>query len=154
MTASLTQHAATTADSGTRASLFPWWLIFIVIIGATLMAAGGIIALVNPAMLVSAGAEINGATRVYAGYLVSRNLVLALMLLFTLGIRARNALGHLMLLTAFIQLLDAGLDIFEGKLAVVPGVLVYAIAFFIGAAKVSGHAFWSAAAWRETIPLI
>lgn len=119
------------------------------IIGATLMAAGGIIALVNPAMLVSSGAQINGATRVYAGYLVSRNLVLALMLLFTLAIRARHALGHLMLLTACIQLLDAGLDILGGRFALVPGVLVYAIAFFIGAAKLSGHAFWSVAAWRE-----
>jgi hypothetical protein len=149
VTASLTQPATTTADSATKPSPLPWWLIFIVIIGATLMAAGGIIALVNPAMLVSPGAEINGAARVYAGYLVSRNLVLALMLLFMLAIRARNALGHLMLLTAFIQFLDAGLDIFEGRLALVPGVLVYAIAFFIGAAKLSGHAFWSAAAWRE-----
>lgn len=112
------------------------------------MAAGAVIAFINPAMLVSAGAEINGATRVYAGYLISRNFALAVMLLVALGMRARGALSNLMMLTALIQLIDAGMDSMEGRWTLVPGVLIYAIVFFLGATRVSGHAFWKAAAWR------
>jgi hypothetical protein len=127
----------------------PWWFATIVIIGATLMAAGGIIALVKPAMLVAPGESINSAARVYAGYLVSRNLALAAMLLFTLAIRARGVLGSLMVLTAFIQLLDAGMDILEGRWTLVPGVLIYAVVFFVGAARLD-RPFWKAAVWRDS----
>ena len=112
------------------------------------MAAGGIIALVKPAMLLAPGDVVNGATRVYAGYLVSRNLALATMLLFMLAIRARGVLSSLMVLTAFIQLLDAGMDILDGRWALVPGVFIYAIVFFVGAARLD-RPFWKAAVWRE-----
>jgi hypothetical protein len=122
----------------------PWWLATVVIIGATLMAAGGIIALAKPAMLLSPGEAVNSATRVYAGYLVSRNLALAAMLLFNLAIRARAVLSSLMVLTAFIQLLDAGMDILEGRWTLVPGVLIYAVVFFVGAARLD-RPFWKVA---------
>ncbi len=74
-----------------RHSTLPLWLPVTVIIGALLMAAGGFIALVHPAMLAPPGEEINGAVRVYAGYLVSRNLAIAIMLLGTLSIGARES---------------------------------------------------------------
>jgi protein-S-isoprenylcysteine O-methyltransferase Ste14 len=128
---------------------FPWWLSASVILGALLMAAGGVIALVRPAMLVSPDAQIDEAARVYAGYLVSRNLALAAMLLVMLGVRARGPLRSLMLLTACIQLLDAGMDSLEGRWTLVPGVLVFAIVFFIGAARISGQPFWKLATWRD-----
>lgn len=126
-----------------------WWVTAIVIFGAALMAAGGAIALIHPAMLVSPTAEINGATHVYAGYLVSRNLALAAMLLAMLGMRARKILGGLMVLTAIIQFLDAGMDLLEGRWAIVPGVLVFGTLFLFGAARLSGGAFWKAGAWRS-----
>ncbi len=44
------------------------------------MAAGGVIALVNPAMLASPHDQINGAIHIYAGYLASRNLCIAAVL--------------------------------------------------------------------------
>jgi|SRR5271169_1143055 len=125
----------------------PWWLSTTVVVGALLMASGAIIALIRPAMLVSAGAEINSATRVYAGYLISRNLALAVMLLVMLGMRARGVLSSLMVLTAFIQLLDAGMDFLEQRWALVPGVLIFAVVFFFGAARLSGQPFWRLAAW-------
>jgi hypothetical protein len=134
-----------------RRGAFPWWLYVIVILGSLLMASGGVIALVNPAMLVAPGAQITDAVRVYAGYLVARNLTLAVMLLVVLALRVRGALGTLMVLTAFIQLFDAVLDITEGRFPLVPGVLVFAVAFFFGASRVSGHPFWNAAAWREGV---
>ena len=83
------------------------------------------------------------------GYLVSRNLTLALLLLATLALRARRALGTLMVLTGFIQLFDAGLDVTEGRLAIAPGVLIFAIVFFLGAARLNGQPFWKVAAWRN-----
>ncbi len=115
----------------------PWWLIMIVALGAALMAAGALIALLHPAMLVSPRDQINGAVRVYAGYLVSRNLALAIMLLAALSGRVREQLRILVILTAFIQLLDAGMDAFAGRWTLVPGVLLLAIAFFITAAWLS-----------------
>ena len=136
-------HGAPPADR------LPWWLMAMVVIGASLMAMGGVIALVRPAMLVSASDEINGAVHVYAGYLVARNLALAVMLLFMLAIRARAALSSLMVLTALIQLLDAGVDFMEGRWTLVPGVLVFAMAYFVGAARLSGRPWWSTAAWRD-----
>jgi len=55
----------------------PWWVVASVIVGALLMGAGAAIALIRPAMLVTPNAEITAAVRVYAGYLISRNLALA-----------------------------------------------------------------------------
>jgi hypothetical protein len=121
-------------------SSLPWWLISIVILGAALMAAGALIALLHPAILVSPRDQINGAVRVYAGYLVSRNLALAVMLLVALSRRAREPLRILVILTAFVQLLDAGLDGMEGRWTLVPGVLLFGIAFFTVAAWLSRYA--------------
>jgi hypothetical protein len=125
----------------------PWWLTATVAVGALLMAAGGAIALAKPAMLVSPADPINEAVRVYAGYLVSRNLALAGLLLVALFMPARRMLSGLMVLTAIIQLLDAGVDAVEGRWAIVPGVLVFGIVFFIGASRLSGGSVWKA--WRD-----
>ena len=125
----------------------PWWLTATVVLGALLMGAGGVIALLKPAMLVSPADQINGAARVYAGYLVSRNLALAMMLLIALLMSARRMLSGLMVLTAIIQLLDAGVDAIEGRWAIVPGVLVFGIVFFIGASRLSGGSIWKA--WKD-----
>jgi hypothetical protein len=89
---------------------FPWWLQAIVLLGALLMAAGALIALLNPSMLVSPHDEINAAVHVYAGYLFSRNAALATLLVISMIVRARGILNILVLLTASIQLLDAGVD--------------------------------------------
>jgi len=134
--------------STAHASL-PWWLSGSVILGALLMAAGGMIAVLRPAMLVSPDAEISSAVRVYAGYLVARNIPLAIMLLIMLGMRARSVLSTLMVLTAFIQLLDAGMDAVKGRWAIVPGILVFSVVFFLGAARLSGQPFWKRAAWCD-----
>ena len=115
------------------------------------MGAGAVIALVRPAMLVAPNAEITDAVRVYAGYLVSRNLALALMLIAMLAKRARRVLSSLMVLTAFIQLLDAAMDALEGRWAIMPGVSIFAIVFFLGAARLSGRPLWKVVAWRKRV---
>ena len=135
-------------EAPTHAAL-PKWLPLIVVPGALLLAAGAIVALVNPAMLASPGIEINGAVHVYAGYLVARNLALALLLLVTLGMGARRSLSTLMVLTALIQLLDAGMDMVERRWPLIPGVLIFAALFLFGAARITGAPVWRRAAWRD-----
>jgi hypothetical protein len=127
----------------------PKWLPLIVVPGALLLAAGAIIALVKPAMLASPGIEINGAVHVYAGYLVARNLALALLLLVTLSMGARQPLSTLMALTATIQILDAVMDAVEGRWPLIPGVLVIGALFLLGAARITGSPIWKANAWRD-----
>jgi hypothetical protein len=135
-------------DNERDSQAIPWWLRIVVVLGALLMAAGAVIALVHPALLVSPHDEINGAVRIYAGYLTSRNLALALMLLLLLGLSARRALSNLMVVVALVQVLDACLECAEGRWVIAPGVVVFGIVFLVGAARLSGHAFWKAAAWR------
>jgi hypothetical protein len=127
----------------------PWWITAVVLLGALLTATGAILALVNPAMLVSPHDEINGAVHVYAGYLAARNGALAIMLLVLFGLRARHALGNLMVLIALIQILDACIDCFEGRWMIVPGVLVFGLVFLIAAARLSGYPFWRSQAWMQ-----
>jgi len=140
--------------SSTRPSLngnaaLPWWLRTIVVVGALLMVTGAFIALLHPVLLVSPHDEINGAVHIYAGYLASRNLGLAIMLLVAMSLRGRGMLNTLILLTAFIQVLDAGIDCVEGRWAIVPGVVVFGLLFFTGSAGLSGYPFWRMEAWRQ-----
>jgi len=128
---------------------FPWWVRMIVVLGALLMTAGAMIALVHPALLVSPHDEINGAVHIYAGYLAARNFGLALMLVAAMSFRSRGTLNTSMLLTALIQMLDAGIDCVEGRWAVVPGVIIFGLLFLVGAARLSGSPFWKTAAWRQ-----
>jgi hypothetical protein len=126
----------------------PWWVRLIVILGSVLTAAGAVIALVHPAMLLSPHDDINRAVQVYAGYMAARNLPLAFMLIALLVVDARHSLGNLMVLVGLIQLLDACMDVYEGRWAVVPGVLVFGLIFLIGAARLSGgNPFWKLRAW-------
>lgn len=132
----------------TNHEAFPWWLTVIVMLGALAMATGGFIALLKPSLLVSPHDEINGAVHIYAGYFASRALVLAAMLLAALLMRARRLLNSLMLFAALIQLMDFGIDCLEGRLMVIPGVVVLDVLFFVGAARLSGYPFWRTEAWQ------
>src|SRR5450631_1064639 len=121
----------------------PWWVRLIVILGAILTTMGAVIALVHPEMLVSPHDEINGAVRIYAGYLAARNLALALMLAGLLVVGAKRPLSHLMVLVALIQMLDVCMDAVEGRWMVVPGVLLFGVVFLIAAARLSeGTPLW------------
>jgi hypothetical protein len=131
------------------ATPLPWWLLALVTLGSILMIAGGLIALFRPEMLLSPHQEITQAVHVYAGYLVSRNLALGLMLLAALSPRARGSLSTLTVLYASIQFLDAVTDCVEGRWAIVPGVVLLGLLFLIGAARVSGYPFRNPKAWQQ-----
>jgi len=105
-----------------------WWPRVVVLLGVLLAAIGAIIALVHPAMLVSPHDEINGAVHIYAGYLA--------------------ALGNLVAIVGLIQLLDAVMDVAEGRWPAAAGVLVFGVVFLIAAAQISGAPFWKVVAWK------
>jgi hypothetical protein len=89
------------------------------------------------------------AARVYADYMFARNLPLAIMLLFLLIVKARHMLAGFMVLTAFIQLVDVINDLSRGAFVLVPGLLIFAAVFLIGAWQLFGQAIWHIEAWRE-----
>jgi hypothetical protein len=120
---------------------FPLWVQVVVIVGVVLLTAGGFISLLHPALLVSLHDEINSAVRVYAAYTFSRDLAIACMLFIALLLRARTTLSSLMLLTGFIQLLDAFTDVLDHRWVIVPGAVVIGTIFFLGAAALSGFPF-------------
>ena len=119
-----------------------------VILGALLTAAGAIISKVDTTLLTN-GSPMTDAERVYADYLFARNLPLAMMLLFLLAVKARHMLAGFMVLTAFIQLVDVINDLARGAFLLVPGLIIFAAVFLIGAWQLFGQAIWHIDTWRE-----
>lgn len=128
---------------------FPLWVSIVVILGALLTITGAVISKVDPTLLTNGGPMTEGA-RVYADYLFARNLALAVMLLFLLATKARRMLAGFMVLIALIQIVDVGDDLVRGAFLLVPGLLVFAIVFLMGAGKLFGQAVWHIDAWRES----
>ena len=83
-----------------------------------------------------------GAVHIYAGYLFSRNATLAILLVASMIFRSKGTLNTLILLTAFVQLLDAAVDCMEGRWVIVPGVLIFGLLFLLASVRLSGHPFW------------
>ncbi|MGI9005695.1 MAG: hypothetical protein ACR2FU_05790 [Streptosporangiaceae bacterium] len=106
------------------------------ILGATLTATGAVLA------IFATGEHLNTAGHNYAGYFITRNLAVAAMLLVTLALRARRVLAALMILTALIQFLDAITAMATGRAGLVPIDLIFAAAFTLGAARLSGPWPW------------
>lgn len=130
-----------------KTAAIPMWVRVFVVAGGLLMALGGVIALTNPSMLMAPHDEITNGVKIYAGYVAARNLVLGLFLPLLLALRARRALGSMMVLVGFIQIFDVIMDCIEGRWAIVPGVLVLGILYLIGAARVAGAPFWRRESW-------
>lgn len=127
---------------------FPLWVFIVVILGALLTITGAVISKVDPTLLTN-GSPMTEAARVYADYLFARNLALAVMLLFLLVVKARRMLAGFMVLVAFIQIVDVGDDLARGALLLVPGLLLFAIVFLVGAWRLFGQAFWHVDAWHD-----
>jgi hypothetical protein len=139
---------ATPPRTGER---IPWWVAGVVILGAALTLAGAVISKAAPT-LVTDGSAVTGTARVYADYVFARDLPLALLLLALLALGARRMLAGLMVLTGLIQLVDVANDLLRGDFVLVPGLLVFALLFLLGARKLFGQAIWRADAWRDAPP--
>ena len=126
---------------------FPLWVSIVVILGALLSITGAVISRVDPTLLTN-GSPMTETARVYADYTFARDLALAVLLL-PLAIRARRMLAGFMVLVALIQLIDIVDDLARGDWLLIPGLLVFAIVFLLGAWRLFGRAVWHVDAWRE-----
>ena len=126
----------------------PLWVSIVVVIGALLTATGAVISKVDPTLLTN-GSPMTDAARVYADYMFARNLSLEVMLLLLLALRAPRMLAGFMVLIALIQFVDVIDDLARGAFLLVPGLLVFAVVFLVGASRLFGQAFWHVDAWRE-----
>jgi hypothetical protein len=126
----------------------PLWVSIVVILGTLLTVTGAVISKVDPTLLTS-GSPMTDAARVYADYMFARNLSLAVMLLLLLVLRAPRMLAGFMVLIALIQFIDVTDDLARGAFLLVPGLLVFATVFLVGASRLFGQAFWHVNAWRE-----
>jgi hypothetical protein len=127
----------------------PMWVsIAVILLGAVLTATGAVISKVDPTILTNSS-PMTGAAQVYADYTFARDLPLAVMLFFLLAIKARRMLAGFMVLTALIQIVDVINDLARGAFLLVPGLLVFAIVFLVGASQLFGQAVWHLDAWRE-----
>jgi len=126
----------------------PLWVSIVVILGTLLILAGAVISKLDPTLLTN-GSPMTDAARIYADYLFARNLALAVMLLLLTTIRAQRMLAGFMVLIALIQLVDSVDDLARGAFLLVPGLLVFAIVFLLGAWRLFGRAVWHVDAWRE-----
>jgi hypothetical protein len=97
-----------------------------------------------PADAVSPDRPATPAVRVYAGYLVSRNLALAFMLLSALRAGGRVTLHGMMVLYALVQLLDVVMDVMEHRWTVLPVIILLALLFLLGARRLSQNSLRSA----------
>jgi hypothetical protein len=134
----------TIAPASVESSVRPWWVTTIVILGSLLLIVGAMIALLRPQMLLSPDQPVTPAVRVYAGYLVSRNLALALMLLSELRAAGRVTLHGMMVLYALVQLLDVVMDVMEHRWTVLPVIILLALLFLLGARRLSQDSLRSA----------
>jgi len=139
------------ADDAARPSVgrqIPWWVSSIVIVGAVLMLTGAVISKVAPTLLTNGG-PMTEAARVYADYTFARNLPLAILMLLLLTIKARRMLAGFMVLIALIQLVDILDDVARGDIVLAAGLLIFAIAFLLGAWQLFGQAIWHSDAWHD-----
>ena len=126
----------------------PLWVTLVVILGAALTATGAIISKVDPTLLTN-GDPMTEAVRVYADYFFARNLSIAVLLVFLLAAKARRMLAGFMVLSALIQLVDIFDDLVRGAWVLVPGLVVFALIFLLGASRLFGQPVWRVNAWRE-----
>src|SRR5260370_12498337 len=91
-------------DLGTPRSVvrIPLWVSIVVILGAVLTATGAVISKVDPTILTNGG-SMTGAARVYADYMVARDLPLAVLFVLLLASRCPWMLAGFMVLTGRIQ---------------------------------------------------
>lgn len=137
----------TSTEDGSVSNI-PKWIAAVTILGAALIMAGAVISKVAPTILTN-GAPMTAAARVYADYMFARNLPLAVMLLLVLIIQARKMLAGFMVLVALVQVVDVVDDLVRGEYLLIPGLLVFALVYLFGASRLFGKAFWRLDAWRE-----
>ena len=111
--------------------------------GSLLAAASTVLAAVDPALVVSSHAQITDPTRVYAGYLSSRDAAIAIVLIVALALRRHRLLGAALAWAALTQFLDVAGAV-TGRWALPPGLILRTALLAATSSRLSG-ARWSGA---------
>lgn len=128
---------------------FPWWVVFLIVLGALGVASLAIGALFAPQTLLSSGQPMTEAVRVWARYAAAYSVALSLTLLALLAVRARRILAGVLLQAAFAEFLLAIVAIVNQRWEQIPADILLAAVFVICAGRLFGQAPWHAAVWRE-----
>ena len=139
-----------TTSATAPSPVIPRWVAVTASLGILLLAAGAMIALVQPSLLLAPDDQVTHGVRVYGDYLFSRNLAVAVLLTAALVAQARPVLAALMALTALIQLLDIVLDAATARWVLIPGLLVFAAAFTLGATRLTDQLPWQTQRTRQS----
>lgn len=127
----------------------PRWIAAVVILAGLLSAAGAFIAWLRPSLLAGVDGPVGQATRVYAGYLISRDLGLSVTLFTLLAFHAYRMLAGALTLFAVIQSMDSVIDAATGRLTLVPGLIILTALFLAAAATLCRpQSLWRPATWR------
>jgi hypothetical protein len=110
----------------------------IVVLGALITGAVGVLSLVAPATFLAVighrGAHVTASTQIFASYTGARELAIAVALVILLALRSTRVLPGLMVVTAGANILDVADALVNGRWAQVPGAFVFALAFLAAAA--------------------
>jgi hypothetical protein len=149
MTANRTTHKLETVSGsvGDQSPEIPLWVCVFILISGFLMVLGGLIALLNPSMLMAPHDDITEGVKIYAGHFAVRNFALGVFLPLLLALRARRTLRSMMVLVGVIQFFDVIMDCVEGRWTIVPGVLLLGVLYLIGAARMARAPFWRRESW-------
>lgn len=131
-----------------RESRPPSWVVAVVLAVSAVTITGAAVALLHPALLVGRDADIDPAAKVYAGYLISRNVALAVALLTLLVLRCHQMLAGALVFTALVQVLDAAIDAATGRVVLLPILAVLSAALLAAATRLSRQPLWHPDAWR------
>jgi hypothetical protein len=124
-----------------------WPVVAVVLAGAVVVLAGGILAWLRPAQLLPAGASADVGVHLYGARMAARALPLGLALLVLLALRARRMLGGLLVLVAAIEIGDSVSALVNRDWVELSGAVV-AVAFLWAAGRLLGAPLWTARAWR------
>ena len=113
----------------TRGSSVTWPVAAVVVAGAAVVLAGGLIAWLHPAQLLPSGTAITTGTRIYGARMAARALPLGVALLVLLAVRARAMLAALLVLVAAVEVGDAVSALAYRDWAELSGAVIVAAAF-------------------------
>lgn len=138
---------STQAPESPGAGRLAWWVRWVVVLTVSLDVIGAVIAVAKPGAMLPAGEHMTSAARLYAGYLVSRDLSVAVVLIAFALIRARQGLAAALVLSASTQVFDIVIDASSGRAALVPGLSVLCALLVLAAGGVAGAPLWRRSAW-------
>lgn len=136
--------APPSSDASPQAAVLHWLVALVVIVGALVNAAVGVLSLISPADFLALvghrGEQVTAGTEIYAAYTGARDLAIAVALLVLLAMRSTRVLPGLMLVVASANAVDGADALVGGRWAQVPGAFAFAILFLLAAIWLFRHA--------------